>query len=231
MACLSLISHLFCRRPLLLGLCLGSLLAPALAQDDRAAERAARRQQMQLQQLQQQMSQAQAEKARADEARASAEKQLAERARAAARATAAERAAGARLQQLEAEKAQLLQKVAELEQAAQALRAQGEAAVAQKDTELQQAAVALRTQAGERDQWQQRFGEQARLVTSCTEKNERLVRLSAELLARWQDKGVMDVLKKREPLLGLGEVEMFKLVQEYRDKTDSERFVPRVARE
>lgn len=219
-------------RTLALFLSLAALgLAPALAQDNRAAERAARRQQQQLQQLQQQMTQAQADKAKAEEGRAAAEKQLADRARAAARASTAERAAAERQRQLQAEKAQLQARVAELEQAALALRAEAEAALVKKDGELARAASAFRSQGGERDQWQQRFGEQARLVTTCTDKNERLLKLSAELLTRWQDKGVLEALKQREPLLGLGDVQMFNLVQDYRDKTESKKFVPRLARE
>jgi hypothetical protein len=121
--------------------------------------------------------------------------------------------------------------VAELEQAALALRAEADAALAKKDAELAQAATAFRSQGGERDEWQQRFGEQARLVTTCTDKNERLVKLSAELLTRWQGKGVMDTLRQREPVLGLFDVQMFNLVQDYRDKTENEKFVPRLARE
>lgn len=222
-------THAGCK--LLAALCLTAWLTPALAQDDRAAERTARRQQQQLQQLQQQMTQAQAEKARAETDRAAAEKQLADRARAAARASAAERAAAERQQQLEAEKAQLQARVAELEQAAVAQRAETETALARKDAELAQAAASFRTQTGERDQWQQRFAEQVRLVTACTDKNERLVKLSAELLTRWQNKGVMDALKQREPVLGLSDVQMFNLVQDYRDKTDNEKFLPRAIRE
>ena len=224
----------YASRMLVVSIGLTAFLAPALAQDERAAERAARRQQQQLQQmqqLQQQMTQVQAEKAKAEGDRAAAQQQLADRARVAARASAAERAAAARQKELEAEKTQLQARVTELEQAVLALRAEADTARAKKDTELTQAAAAFRTQGGERDQWQQRFGEQARLVTTCTDKNERLVRLSAELLSRWQGKGVMDALKQREPLLGLGDVQMFNLVQDYRDKTESEKFVPRLARE
>jgi len=219
-----------------LPIAVAALLAPAWAQqDDRSAERAARRQQMQLQQLQQQVTQTQAEKAKLETDRASIEKELAERNRAASRASAAERAAeraaAEREKQLEAEKAQLQARVAELEQAALALRAEAEAALTKKDSELAQAAAAFRSRGDERDQWQQRFGEQVRMVTACTDKNERLVKLGAELLSRWQDKGVMDALKQREPLLGLGDVQMFNLVQDYRDKTENEKFVPRQARE
>jgi chromosome segregation ATPase len=208
---------------------------PAHAQDERAAERAARRQQMQMQQLQQQVSQAEAEKARLqqerDQAEKQAEKQAGERARALARASAAEKAALERARLLDEEKAALQQRIEALEQAAKAQQQEAAAALAAKDAELARTAAALQAQTGAREEWQQRFGQQVRLVTECSEKNERLVKLGAELLARWQGKGVMDALKQREPLLGLGDVQMFNLVQAYRDKTDNEKFVPRVERE
>ena len=217
---------------IVLPIALAALLAPAWAQqDDRSAERAARRQQQQLQQLQQQMTQTQAENAKLETDRASFEKQLAERNRAASRANTAERAAAERQNTLVAEKAQLQARVAELEQAAITQRADAEAVLAKKDGELAQAAAAFRSRGDERDQWQQRFGEQARMVTACSDKNERLLKLSAELLSRWQDKGVMDSLKQREPLLGLGDVQMFNLVQDYRDKTENQKFAPRLGRE
>lgn len=209
--------------------CLAAVALPGWAQQDRAAERAARRQQQQVQQLQQQVTQAQAEKQQIEQDRGAMEKQLADRARAAARAGAAERAAAERVKALEAEKFQLQQRVADLEKAAQEQRGQADAALAAKDAELTAAAGALRTQSGEREQWQQRFGEQVRRVTECSEKNERLVRLGAELLARWQGKGVVEALRQREPVLGLGDVQMFNLVQDYRDKTENEKFVPRAA--
>ncbi|KPF47816.1 hypothetical protein IP87_00405 [beta proteobacterium AAP121] len=212
---------------------LAGLLAagPAQAQDDRAAERAARRQQLQLQQLQQQVSQAEAEKARLQQAQEQAEKQAGERARAVARASAAEKAAVERTRLLEAEKATLQQRIEALEQAAVAQRQETAAALAAKDAELARTAAALQAQTGARQEWQQRFGQQVRLVTECSEKNDRLVKLGAELLARWQGKGVMEALRQREPVLGLGDVQMFNLVQAYRDKTDNEKFVPRAERE
>jgi chromosome segregation ATPase len=186
---------------------------------------------MQLQQLQQQVSQAEAEKARLQQEREQADKQAGERARAVARASAGEKAALERARLLETEKAALQQRIEALEQAAQAQQQEAAAALAAKDAELARAAAALQAQTGARDEWQQRFAQQVRLVTECSEKNDRLVKLGAELLARWQGKGVMESLKQREPLLGLGDVQMFNLVQAYRDKTDNEKFVPRVERE
>ena len=70
--------------------------------------------------------------------------------------------------------------------------------------------------------------QQARLVTECSSKNDRLVLLNAELLESWRGKGVFDALRQREPVLGLGAVQMFNRAQDYRDKAETERFIPRV---
>jgi chromosome segregation ATPase len=201
-----------------------------MAQADRSAEKAVRRQQQQVQALQQQVSQAQAEKAKVEQDRAAIEKQLQGHSQAAARASAAQRAAAEKLKALETEKAQLTARVAELEKAAEAQRLASEQALAGKDRELAQAAVAFKGKEGERAEWQQRFGQQARLVTECSDKNERLLKVSAELLNRWRGKSVIDALRQAEPVLGLNDVQTFNLVQEYRDKAESERFIPSVER-
>jgi hypothetical protein len=63
-------------------------------------------------------------------------------------------------------------------------------------------------------------------VAECTAKNTRLIKLSAELVDRWRDKSVSDVMRQRDVVLGLGDVQMFNLVQDYRDKAEAERFSP-----
>jgi hypothetical protein len=50
-----------------------------------------------------------------------------------------------------------------------------------------------------------------------------------ELLNRYRNKSVTDVIKQRDPVLGMGDVEMFNIVQDYRDKADAERFTPPAA--
>lgn len=217
-----------CLLPLLALLC-----CSASAQQDRNAEKAARRQQQQqqqLQELQQQVSKAQAEKAKSEQDRAAAEKQLQARSQSAARAGAAQRAASERLKALEADKLQLAARVAELEKAAEDQRKANESALSGKDRELAQAALAFKAKEAEREEWQQRFGQQARLVTECSSKNDRLFQLNAELLERWRGKGVFDTLRQREPVLGLNDVQIFNLAQDYRDKAETERFLPRVER-
>ncbi len=211
-------------------LLLAAALHPAAAQQDRAAEKAARRQQQQVQQLQQQVSQAQAEKVKVEQDKAAIAKELQDKSLAASRAGAAQKASAAKLAALEADKTQLAAKVADLERLLDDVKRTAEQALADKDKELVRAATTFRAKEGERADWQGRFGQQVRLATECTDKNERLLRLNAELLNRWQGKGVLDTLLQREPVLGFNDVQIFNLVQDYRDRADAERFVPRVER-
>jgi chromosome segregation ATPase len=211
-------------------LVLAAALHPAFAQQDRSAEKAARRQQQQVQQLQQQVTQAQAEKAKVEQDKAAIAKELQDKAQAASRAGAAQKASVAKLAALEAEKTQLAAKVSELERVLDDVKRTAEQALADKDRDLLRAATAFKAKEGERADWQGRFGQQVRMATECTDKNERLLRLNAELLSRWQGKGVFDALRQREPVLGFNDVQIFNLVQDYRDRADAERFVPRVQR-
>ncbi len=73
---------------------------------------------------------------------------------------------------------------------------------------------------------QRKHDDQVTQVAECTVKNTKLIRLSGELLDRYRGKTVKDVLTQREPVLGLGDVQMFNLVQDYRDRADAERFTP-----
>lgn len=204
---------------------------PAAAQQptDRAAERAVRRAQQQAQALQQQLDQASAERAKAQQERETLARQLAAREQAAVRAGAAQRSAVNALRETEQARDALQARVAALEAQLVEQRAAAESALAAKDRELASAGERQRGVEGERDGWQQRFVLQARSATECSDKNDRLVALGAELLERWRRKGVTDALREREPLLGLRDVEMFNLVQDYRDRVEASRFVPGAA--
>jgi len=57
----------------------------------------------------------------------------------------------------------------------------------------------------------------------CTVKNAKLYDLNVELLKRYADKGVVDVVTGREPLTGLKRVELDNLVQDLQDKLDEQR--------
>ena len=218
------------RRALACTLALCCTLATAQTQPDRSAERAARRAQQQLQGLQQQLQQTEAEKAKLDAERTDIAQKLKAREGAAARAAAAQRAADAKLSAAEAEKQALLAKVADLEKALEEARRNNEATLATRDGEMGVAARRLQEQQAAQATLQGRFGDQVRLVTECSEKNERLTKLGAELIDRYRGKGVWEAARQREPLLGLSDVQMFNQVQEYRDRAEAERFTPSVER-
>jgi hypothetical protein len=80
--------------------------------------------------------------------------------------------------------------------------------------------------AQERAAWNGRFDNEEKSLATCTEHNARLVEVGHELLVRVRQKGFLDIVKQEEPLLGLGDVEMFNLIQAYRDKIDAERLPP-----
>ncbi len=191
--------------------------------DDKAAQKAARRAQLQLQSLQQQVQDAQAAKAKADADKAVLDKQLAEQTQQAARTDGALRSASNSLKASEAARAQLAASVAALDKQIAELKRSSEDALALKARELAQF---TRLRDEQQTQLQRRHDDQATQLAQCTTKNGKLVQLSAELLDRYRKKGVGEVLTLREPLLGLGDVELFNLVQGYRDRADAERFVP-----
>jgi len=196
----------------------------ALAQtaDERAGERALRRAQQQSQVLQQQLD---ATSAKAQQEREALARQLASREQAASRAAAAQRALAASLQAAESARDALQLRVQSLEAELTELRTASAAALAGKERELAALSEQQRGTAGERDSWQQRFAQQARRATESQDKNERLLALNAELLERWHRKGLIEVVRQREPMLGLRDVELFNLVQDHRDRAEAARAV------
>lgn len=65
---------------------------------------------------------------------------------------------------------------------------------------------------------------QTRQVESCEAKNSRLYQINAELMDKYQSKGVFGALLQAEPFTQLKSVEVENLLQEYRDKLDAENF-------
>lgn len=196
----------------------------AMAQD-KNAERAARRQQLQLQNLQQQVQETQAAKAKAEADKEAADKQV---------AAAKEQLGGlksslgkstASLKAAETARAELAAQLAAAnaafaKQAAEQKRGSDEA-LAAKDQEL---ARITKLREGQLAQLQKQRDEQATQVADCAAKNERLITLGAELLDRYRRKSVADVMAQTDPVLGLGDVKMFNLLQEVRDRAEAERF-------
>jgi hypothetical protein len=202
----------------------------ASAQQDRNAEKAQRRLQQQLQQAQQQLTQAQAEKTKAEQDRAALEKKAKGRSQSSARIAAAQRAKDQSLKQALTEKEELSQRVAMIEKTREEERRESGRLLATREREVVLAKQALKDKEDERVELQARFGEQVRLVTQCGDKNEKLGKLSVELINRYRNKGVFEALAQKEPLIGLKDVQMFNLAQEYRDRAEAERFTPSVER-
>ncbi len=211
-------------RPILLCLLvLGlGLSAPAHAAD-KTADKAARRLQLQMQNLQQQLQEAQDAKAKAESDKAEVDKQLLEQTEQVTKLTAALRKTGDSLKSSDATRAQLAASVAALDKQLADEKRNHEEATALKAREL---AAYTRLRDEQQASLQRKHDDQVAQVAECTTKNTKLVRLSGELLERYRGKTVKDVLTQREPVLGLGDVQMFNLVQEYRDRADAERYTP-----
>ena len=208
---------------LALGVAAGLTLSVPAQAADKTADKAARRLQLQLQNLQQQVQDAQDAKAKAESDKAEASKQLHEQTEQVAKLTAASRKVSDSLKSSDATRAQLAANVAALEkQLAEEKRSREEAA-ALKARELL-AYTRLRDE--QQGNLQRQHDDQVTQVAECTTKNTKLIRLSGELLDRYRGKTVKDVLTQRDPLLGLGDVQMFNLVQDYRDRADTERYTP-----
>lgn len=64
---------------------------------------------------------------------------------------------------------------------------------------------------------------QTRQIEMCEVKNAQLYQINVELMNKYQSKGVFGALLQAEPFTQLKSVEMENLLQEYRDKLDTQR--------
>ncbi len=202
-----------------MAMALGGASLAVMAQSGDDAKKAARRAQLQMQQLQQKAEEAEAAKAKIEGDKSVLDKQLREQTQQVARLKGALPKALESLKASEAARAELAATVASLEKQLAEQKTSNEAALAAAQLNTKQ-------RDEQQSQLQRRHDAQVAQVGECSAKNERLVRLSGELLERYRNKSVSDVMKQRDPVLGLGDVQMFNLVQEYRDKADAERFSP-----
>lgn len=65
--------------------------------------------------------------------------------------------------------------------------------------------------------------QQARSIRVCEDKNLKLYGVATELVAKYRDQGFWDSVKRKEPFTGLRQVEVEKLLEEYRDRADEAR--------
>jgi chromosome segregation ATPase len=206
---------------------LGLALAASCALAEQTpAEKAARRMQLQLQNLQQQLQEAQAAKSKVESDKAAVDQQLGEQTTQVEQLKTSISKLEARLRASEKARGELAANVKSLEKQLADEKLSHEQALAQKARELAQY-TKLRDE--QQAQLQRKHDDQVALVAECTSKNGKLLHLNVELLNRYRNKSVTDVIKQREPVLGMGDVEMFNMVQDYRDKADAERFTPPAA--
>jgi chromosome segregation ATPase len=203
-----------------------ALAASCVLAEQTPAEKAARRAQLQLQNLQQQLQEAQAAKSKVEADKAAVDQQLGEQTTQAEQLKASISKLEARLRASEKARGELAANVKSLEKQLADEKLSHEQALAQKARELAQY-TKLRDE--QQAQLQRKHDDQVALVADCTSKNGKLLHLNVELLNRYRNKSVTDVIKQREPVLGMGDVEMFNMVQDYRDKADTERFTPPAA--
>lgn len=198
----------------------GLLLPVAASAQDKNAERAARRTQLQLRSLQQQVQDAQAAQAKSDADKAEAEKKLSAQAQEIPRVQATARQAAMALKASEAARAELQARLDALEKQSAEQKRSDEAALAARTAELK---AALDYRDAQQRQLQARFDNEVGQVFACADKNQKLVELGAELLERYRKKGLAEIASQHDPLLGIGQVEMFNLVQDYRDRTAAQK--------
>jgi chromosome segregation ATPase len=94
----------------------------------------------------------------------------------------------------------------------------------QHDAKNNEQLAALRTQLKEQAEQsallQQRLQIQSDNFALCYGNNKQLFDLNRELLARYQQKGLLDAVSQKEPFTGIKAVEIENLVQDYRYRND-----------
>lgn len=76
-------------------------------------------------------------------------------------------------------------------------------------------------EAAERADLEESLKKQTANFAQCYENNKKLYAVNQELINRYQDKGFADVLRQREPLTGIKQVDVENLVQDYQYQIDS----------
>lgn len=75
----------------------------------------------------------------------------------------------------------------------------------------------------ERKAMNARYESQTRTLNACLDKNQSLLKISHELLAKYEHKDVFDALRQDDPFLGLKQTDVFNEVQDYSDKIDAQK--------
>jgi hypothetical protein len=198
------------------GVCLFVTLQSGIAAEDKKADREARRAELLEQRLEQERAGWQTEKT-----------DLTQKLTDAQTASAALKTQSDKvtedLTRSNGERASLQKKVADLQrQLAEAKTA----ADKQAESAKTESEALLRARQQERTAQNVRYDAQTAALATCSDKNQHLLQIGHELLQRYRDKGIVDVVRQDDPLLGFKDVDIFNQVQDYRDKIDAEALNP-----
>jgi chromosome segregation ATPase len=124
------------------------------------------------------------------------------------------------------EKVNLSESVDQLQESLKDVRAE----LAKMEQKLLESTAALdrsehagRMQKTDLDRAQSIIVQRDREIGACEAKNLRLYEYSVDLLGRYEGKGILEVIRQKEPLTGLKAVEIENLLEEYRDKLDDQK--------
>lgn len=213
------------RHAILTAAILAMTSAAAFAQEGAAAKQANRDREM--------LRRVQAAQRQAEDARAAAEQEkarvegLLEEARSRAKAVESgvvqeRRRSGELQRRLDA----LERDAASLRQERDALSARLEAArgeLASAIAELGRRQETIETRDREVGRLQLSVAESTDANMACQEKNRELASIARELLARYRDVGVFDVLQRREPFTGVRRVQVENLLEDYAGRVEATR--------
>ncbi len=87
-----------------------------------------------------------------------------------------------------------------------------------------EATAALKAKEGERQSLAVQVAASSEQIERCQTQNQDLFKLSSEILERYRNVGVGDVITAREPFLGLKRVELENQMQDYDDRLLDNRF-------
>ena len=172
--------------------------------------------QMQMKQVQDEKAVVEQEKAALGKELETLKKKTGEIESSVARANRSKAAAEKEAEALKQGKVELNEKIMQLEKQ-----------FSENQLSLRDTRQSLQQETTQKQRLEQSLGVRDKELGSCETKNKKLYQYQVELINRAQNRGSLDALLEREPLTQLKRVEIENLLEEYRDKIDSEQIVKR----
>jgi chromosome segregation ATPase len=199
------------RKRLIFGICAMLLVQPALAADKPSKDETRR--------LQQQLRKAEQDKTQLVQQKADAENQLKDSEAKAAEAESRAAASGNRSARLKKE----IETIKAEKETLAATSASEQAALAAKLTESERKLVEQRQ---ENQRLDAAFARQKTALSTCSERNATLHKLGNEVLDKYEQKGCLNSVLEAEPFTQLQRAKLENLLEDYRDKFDSNKLGP-----